>query len=72
MNSATLCLLTLVGAVQAADPSGGWLSYAVYTAPNPTDIITRMGATMVVPETPKSKNGSPGTFPVTYSVWQPF
>jgi len=43
----------------AADPSGGWLSYAVYEAPDPTDIITKLSATMVVPKKPYSPNGSP-------------
>jgi len=54
-----LTLAVCVTQVQAADPSGGWLSYAVYTAPQPTDIITRMAAVMTVPDTPKSKSGSP-------------
>ena len=35
------------------------LSYAKYTAPNPTDTITRMKATMIVPNTPTNSNGSP-------------
>ena len=42
-----------------ADPSGGWLSYAVYNAPQPTDVITRLSATMVMPDTPKGHLGSP-------------
>jgi hypothetical protein len=42
-----------------ADPSGGWLSYAVYNAPQPTDVITRLSATMVVPDTPQGHLGSP-------------
>jgi hypothetical protein len=60
-----------------ADPSGGWLSYAIYNAPNPTDgewplcfsntfmvfvwfvVITKLSATMVVPDTPQSRGGSP-------------
>ena len=41
----------------AADPSGGWLSYAVYRAPNASDIITRLSATMVVPS--KAHGGTP-------------
>ena len=41
------------------DPSGGWLSYAVYNAPNTTDVITRMSATQIVPPTPKNNGGSP-------------
>jgi hypothetical protein len=40
-------ILALTAVAHAADPSGGWLSYAVYTAPNPTDIITKLTATMV-------------------------
>ena len=54
-------LLSLLGAVAAAasDPSGGWLSYAVYNAPRPTDTITRMSATTVVPPAPSDGGGSP-------------
>ena len=51
LSTLYLYLLGVTTVVQSADPSGGWLSYAVYTAPNPTDIITRMAAVMVVPET---------------------
>ena len=43
---------------QAADPSSGWLSYAVFTA-EPTDIITSLSATMVVPELPVEGGGEP-------------
>ena len=52
-------LLTILTApiIHAADPSSGWLSYAKYTAPSPTDIITRMSATMIVPPTPTSSDG---------------
>jgi len=41
--SSLLCASTF-----AADPSGGWLSYARYKAPKPTDVITKLSATMVV------------------------
>ena len=33
-----------------ADPSSGWLSYAIYNAPKTTDTITKLSATMVVPD----------------------
>jgi hypothetical protein len=59
MNVILLVCFTAVACCRAADPSGGWLSYAKYTAPHPTDIITRMKATMIVPPTPESANGSP-------------
>ena len=42
----------------ANDPSGGWLSYAKFTA-KPTDTITRMSADMVVPDTPTKHGGYP-------------
>lgn len=52
-------LLSTVSFSLAADPSGGWLSFAKYTAPNPTDTITRMKASMIVPNTPENSGGSP-------------
>lgn len=54
-----VALLVAGTKVESADPSGGWLSYAVYNAPNPTDIVTKLSATMVVPDKPKSPFGSP-------------
>ena len=54
-----MLLVTACAANLKADPSGGWLSYARYDAPNPTDIITRLSATMIVPELPTAKGGSP-------------
>eukprot|EP00038_Savillea_parva_P030273 m.76709 g.76709 ORF g.76709 m.76709 type:complete len:237 (-) comp9084_c0_seq2:227-937(-) len=42
-------LLALGTTARAGDPSEGWLSYAVYNAPKPTDIITRLSASMTVP-----------------------
>ena len=56
---AALFLANVVGLAAAADPSGGWLCYAKYTAPKPTDIITKLSATMVVPPTPKTPKGFP-------------
>ena len=50
---AQLSLLSL-----GADPSSGWLSYARYDAPSPTNTITRLAARMTVPETPAGKLGS--------------
>lgn len=50
--------LLLCGAANAADPSGGWLSYAVFKA-KPTDIITKLSATMIVPPSPKTPHGAP-------------
>lgn len=47
------------GAGVGADPSSGWLSYAVYNAPSATDVITRLSATMTVPDTPQGHLGSP-------------
>ena len=52
--SSLLCASTF-----AADPSGGWLSYARYKAPKPSDVITKLSATMVVPDTPSKSFGSP-------------
>ena len=43
----------------SADPSSGWLSYAVYHAPQPTDVITKLSASMVVPDSPAGHLGSP-------------
>jgi hypothetical protein len=45
--------LAMLGVVAAthnltADPSGGWLSYARYDAPNPTDIITKLSGGKLV------------------------
>eukprot|EP01050_Picozoa_sp_SAG11_P012939 SAG11_NODE_1475_length_4838_cov_3.412956_4_plen_136_part_00 len=62
MHSPTLIMLLLSAAASlagAGDPSGGWLTFAVYRAPKPTDIITKLSATMVVPETPLGRGGSP-------------
>ena len=42
----------------AADPSEGWLSYAVFKA-QPTQVITKLSATMVVPAAPKNPGSSP-------------
>ena len=54
--AAALCLLAPAA---ANDPSGGWLTYAKYTAPKPTDVITKLSAKMAVPAIPMSKGGSP-------------
>lgn len=45
-----------------ADPSGGWLSYALYTAPSPTDTITRLSAKMTVPDAPTTRFGGEPAF----------
>ena len=42
----------------APDPSGGWLSYAVFEA-DPTDTITKLSATMTVPDAPKHRGAEP-------------
>lgn len=42
-----------------ADPSGGWLSYAIFKAPEATDVITKLSASMEVPETPENHGGQP-------------
>ena len=55
----SLLLLLLLHSALANDPSGGWLSYAVYNAPAPTDTITRMSATFVAPPAPVESGGSP-------------
>jgi len=63
---AAVCFLFLVVCpvnVQArgvgADPSSGWLSYAVYNAPKPSDVITKLSASMIVPDAPSGHFGSP-------------
>ena len=43
----------------AADPSEGWLTYAVYRAPKATDIITSLSAQMTVPAKPLRHSGAP-------------
>ena len=52
-----LVAVLMVSVSRAADPSEGWLSYAVYRAPNETDVITRLSATMIVPD--DSHGGTP-------------
>ena len=42
----------------APDPSGGWLSYALYEA-NATDIITKLSCTMTVPADPLHRGAEP-------------
>ena len=42
---------------RAADPSEGWLSYAIFKAPDSTDIITKLSASMTVPATPENHEG---------------
>jgi hypothetical protein len=59
LPAAALLLSTAAGPAVAADPSGGWLSYAVFRA-KPTDVITRLSATMVVPPTPKTPKVAAG------------
>ena len=54
----SLLLLVLLPRALANDPSGGWLSYAVYNAPAPTDTITRMSARFVCPDAPADTTGS--------------
>jgi len=51
--------LACAAVASAADPSEGWLSYAVYNAPKPTDVVTRLAGTMVVPPEPENKFGEP-------------
>ena len=53
----TFALILLVATALAADPSGGWLSYAEFKAPESTDVITKLSASMTVPETPHSHGG---------------
>lgn len=43
---------------RAADPSGGWLSYAIFEA-NATDVITKLSATMSVPDAPVRRGAEP-------------
>ena len=46
-----------LGVVRADDPSGSWLSYAVYTDPMDRR-ITMLNTTWTVPNKPKSSFGS--------------
>lgn len=53
------CLaLALLQSAVAPDPSGGWLSYAIFEAA-PTDIITTLSATMSVPDEPTQGGAEP-------------
>ena len=58
VTSVVLSVATIAGIAAAQDPSGGWLSYAVFKA-GPTDIITRLSATMVAPAAPADAGGQP-------------
>ena len=53
--------LCLCAVAWAADPSEGWLSYAQFAA-GPTDTITHLEATMVVPDAPTHKFGGSPAF----------
>ena len=57
-NMKFLLLAGLALVARGADPSSGWLSYARYDAPSPTDTITKLSASMIVPETPVGRLGS--------------
>ena len=58
MGAVAILAVFFVATAKAADPSSGWLSYAIFKAPEPTDIITKLSAKMTVPETPKSHAGT--------------
>ena len=54
-----LLAAAIASVAYASDPSTGWLSYALFTAPNATDIITSLSATMVVPDKPTMLGAEP-------------
>ena len=59
MTTKSLLLLVLATPARAPDPSGGWLSYAIYEAPNSTDIITKLSCVMTVPAAPLHSGAEP-------------